>query len=169
MDPRHHDAGAHAHLGGHAIRMPGGRARRGDIQVAIMTLLKEQDMHGYQMIQELSERSGGAWNPSPGSIYPALQLLEDQGMLASEQLGGRRVFSLTETGRTHADMLPQQAPWDEIAEESDPSRRLRETFGGLMQALAQIGRAGTPSQIDETVDILAGARKRIYQMLAGAE
>jgi DNA-binding PadR family transcriptional regulator len=145
----------------------GNRARRGDVQSAVIALLKEQSMHGYQIIQELSERTNGAWNPSPGSIYPTLQLLEDQGLVASEKVGGRRVFSLTDAGRERAAALPEQAPWDEMGGEADPSRRLRETVHGLMGATAQIVRAGTPEQVDKTADILAEARKRIYQMLAG--
>jgi len=164
--------GPHGHGAGFGHGMPfgmGNRARRGDVQSAVLALLKERSMHGYQIIQELSERSGGAWNPSPGSIYPTLQLLEDQGLVTSEKDGGRRVFSLTEDGRLQADALPEEAPWDEMVAESDPVRRLRETFHGLMGATVQIGRAGSSEQIDKAADILAEARKGIYGMLAGDE
>ena len=68
----------------------GNRARRGDIQIAVLALLDESPMHGYQIIQELAERSGGAWTPSPGSVYPTLQMLEDQGLVVSEQVAGKR-------------------------------------------------------------------------------
>jgi len=172
MHPHGRHRGHHAHGAGlgHGKHLGmGARARRGDVQPAVLALLKEQDMHGYQIIQELSERTDGAWNPSPGSIYPTLQLLEDQGLVASEKDGGRRVFSLTESGRVQAEALPTEAPWDEMAAESDPSRRLRETFHGLMAATSQISRAGTAEQIDQTASILAEARKRIYQLLAGDE
>lgn len=147
----------------------GPRVRRGDVQSAVLGLLRERGMHGYQILQELAERSGGAWNPSPGSIYPTLRLLEDRSLVTSEKDGGRRVFTLTEEGRVHAQALPEQMPWDEMVGESDPSRRLREAFHGVVGATAQIGRAGNVDQIEKTVTILAEARKRIYQLLAGDE
>ena len=106
-----HGHGGFGHLG--KLMGMGSPVRRGDVQPAVIALLKEQDMHGYQIIQELTERSGGAWNPSPGSIYPILQMLEDQGMVTSEKVGGKRVFSLTDAGREYAETLPDQAPWDE--------------------------------------------------------
>jgi DNA-binding PadR family transcriptional regulator len=149
------------------MQLPGGRARRGEVPVAVMALLKEQDMHGYQMIQEIAERSGGAWNPSPGSIYPALQLLEEQGMIVSADTGGKRVFSLTEIGRKHADMLPAEAPWTGMAEESGAGPLLREAFQGLTVAATQVSRGGDDDQIRRTADILTEARRRIYSMLAG--
>lgn len=161
----------HGHgFGGHGgMRLPGQRAKRGDVQAATLALLAEQDMHGYQIIQELSERSGGAWNPSPGSIYPALQALEQHGMVSSIQSGGKRVFTLTELGRKHAEALPEQAPWDEIAEDSDASQRLRDVFHGLMTATLQVARSGNDEYVARTADIIADARKRIYLMLAGDE
>lgn len=151
----------------HGVNLPGSRARRGDLRVAVVALLREQDMHGYQIIQEISERSGGAWNPSPGAVYPALQGLEDQGMVLSQEVGGKRVFSLTELGRKHADMIPAEGPWAEMAERPDPSAKLREAFGGLLSATSQVGRSGTPEQVDEAARILNAARKQIYTMLAG--
>lgn len=172
MHPQRSHCGPHGHgfAFGHGAQIgTGSRARRGDVQPAVLALLKERDMHGYQIIQELSERTGGAWSPSPGSIYPTLQLLEDQGLVTSEKDGGRRVFSLTDAGRQQADALPEEAPWDEMVAESDPSRRLRETFHGLVIATAQIGRAGSPEQIDKTASILGEARKGIYRLLAGDE
>ncbi|MHB9003316.1 MAG: PadR family transcriptional regulator [Coriobacteriia bacterium] len=139
------------------------------MHAAVMALLTEQDMHGYQIIQELSERSGGAWNPSPGSVYPALQSLEESRMVSSADAGGKRVFSLTELGRKHAAMLPSQAPWAEMAEDSSASMRLRDAFHGLIAAASQVAIKGDESQITKTSDILADARKRIYLMLAGDE
>lgn len=163
MHPGHGSAHGHGHVRfGH-----GSRARRGDVQVAVLALLREQDMHGYQIIQELSDRSGGAWSPSPGSVYPTLQMLEDQGMVKSERVGGKRVFSLTDLGRTHAEQIPEGAPWASIAEESDPERRLRESFLGLVSAATQVARAGSPEQVEQAADIVADARKRIYTILAG--
>lgn len=160
----------HGHMSGHgAMRLPGQRAKRGDVHAAVMALLTEQDMHGYQIIQELSERSGGAWNPSPGSVYPALQSLEENRMVSSEESGGKRVFSLTELGRKHAAMLPEQAPWDEMAQDSNSSGRLRDVFHGLMSATSQIATRGDAEQIEKATNILADARKRIYLMLAGEE
>jgi len=97
MHPHGRHRGHHAHGAGlgHGKHLGmGARARRGDVQPAVLALLKEQDMHGYQIIQELSERTDGAWNPSPGSIYPTLQLLEDQGLVASEKDGGSRSTSI---------------------------------------------------------------------------
>ena len=88
----------------------GSQVRRGDVQPAVIALLKEQPMHGYQIIQELSERSGGAWTPSAGSIYPTLQLLADEGLVTGEEIGGKQVFRLTEAGRRVAETLPEQAP-----------------------------------------------------------
>jgi DNA-binding PadR family transcriptional regulator len=171
----HHHGWKHGPLGhggfGHIGKLMGmgSPVRRGDVQPAVVSLLMEKDMHGYQIIQELTERSGGTWNPSPGSIYPILQMLEDQDMVTSERVGGKRVFSLTEAGRTYAETLPDQAPWDETSSDSDPTRRLREVFGGLMAATAQVGRSGNAEQIAKTADIIAEARKRVYQQLADDE
>lgn len=166
MHPNH----PHGHSGHPPIlgmNVSGNRARRGEVPFAILSLLKECDMHGYQIIQQASERTGGAWSPSPGSIYPALQALEEQGMIASSNVGGKRVFSLTELGRKHADMLPAEGPWAELASEPDPSRAVREASHSLLSAVTQIARVGAPEQVGRTVEILNDARKRIYAMLAG--
>ena len=101
---------------GHGFGGPGMRARRGDIRAAVLRLLSEQPMHGYQMIQELSARSGGAWSPSAGSVYPTLQLLADEGLVTAEETAGKKVFSLTEAGiAAVAETADQPAPWDEAA------------------------------------------------------
>src|SRR4029077_4932729 len=76
------------------------KARRGDIRTAALLLLAEEPRNGYQIMQEVEERSGGAWRPSPGSVYPALSQLEDEGLIRSEEHDGRKVFALTDAGRT---------------------------------------------------------------------
>ncbi len=106
--------------GGPAAFFGGGRrAGRGDIRAAILALLSEQGMHGYQIIRELSERTGGAWQPSPGSVYPTLQQLEDEELVSEQKSDtGRRVYELTDAGRERAAALPSPAPWEQVAAEA---------------------------------------------------
>src|SRR5690606_34172552 len=94
---------------------PGRRAGRGDIRAAILALLSEQPMHGYQIIRELAERTDGLWRASPGSVYPTLQQLQDEGLASSHEADGKRVFELTEGGRAEVERLPSKAPWEEAA------------------------------------------------------
>jgi DNA-binding PadR family transcriptional regulator len=147
-------------------RRGAGRARRGDVRVAVLRLLDESPMHGYQIIQELSERSGGAWNPSAGSVYPTLQLLEDEGLVTSEQSSGKRVYGLTETGRqAAADAAKQAAPWDEAAE-SDAGGELRSQMPRLGAAVWQIAMTGDDDKISRAASILSEARKKLFAILA---
>jgi DNA-binding PadR family transcriptional regulator len=147
---------------------PGGqRARRGDIRTAVLRLLSEQPMHGYQIIQELSARSGGAWSPSAGSVYPTLQLLADEGLVTAEETAGKKVFSLTETGvAAAADVAEQSAPWDEAAQSDSGVPGYHEATGRLMQAVWQIGRTGSTDQVERAVKVLTEARKQLYAILA---
>ncbi|MCU1493952.1 MAG: PadR family transcriptional regulator [Acidimicrobiaceae bacterium] len=149
-------------------RGPGGRARRGDVRAAVLALLAERPMHGYEIIQELAERTGGLWKPSPGSVYPTLQLLEDEGHVVAEEDAGKRRFSLTESGREIATALSEhKAPWEEVNEGIGPdAMHLRQATGQLMAAVFQIGHVGTPEQQAEAQAILAETRRRLYAILA---
>ncbi len=98
------------------------KRERGDVRAAILALLAEEPMHGSQIITELTERSGGVWRPSPGSVYPTLQALEDQGLVTADKSEGRRVFSLTAEGRTAAEEVADgPAPWERAARGADRS------------------------------------------------
>jgi DNA-binding PadR family transcriptional regulator len=150
----------------------GPRARRGDVRTAILALLAERPMHGYQVIQELESRSGGAWRVSPGSVYPTLQMLEEEGLIASQEVEGKRVYSLTDSGRAQAESQKEAgpAPWDEVAGAGDETgHNLREAAFKLTAATMQAARAGSKEQIDRTVAILNDARRRIYAILAEEE
>lgn len=127
-------------------------------------------MHGYEMIQEIAERSGGAWKPSPGSVYPTLQMLEDEGLIASESEGGKKLFALTEEGRTAAEAGPE-APWEEAGRGIDweAVQEIRQTGAGLMEAFAQVWKTGSKDQRDKAVTVLGDARKRLYLILAEEE
>lgn len=146
----------------------GSRAARGDVRAAVLALVGEQPMHGYQIIRELSERSGGVWMPSPGSVYPTLQLLEDEGLVTSEQQEGRRVYSATEAGRAvAAERRDRPAPWDEVASEADASLLdLREVAVLLMVASRQVAHAGNSSDVAKAKAVLTDARKALYGILA---
>jgi DNA-binding PadR family transcriptional regulator len=145
----------------------GGRARRGDVRNAVLRLLAEQPMHGYQIIQELSSRSDGAWSPSAGSVYPTLQLLADEGLVTSEETGGKKVFDLTDSGRaTVAEMADQPAPWEESAPRGTGGSAYRESAGRLMQAVWQVGTTGNEQQTAAAIEILTEARKKLYAVLA---
>ncbi|PKQ20485.1 MAG: PadR family transcriptional regulator [Actinobacteria bacterium HGW-Actinobacteria-6] len=158
--------GAGGHMHGFAAHA-GMRARRGDVRSAILRLLAESPMHGYQMIQELSARSEGAWSPSPGSVYPALQMLADEGLVISEETAGKKVFSLTEAGLAEvAKTADQPAPWEDTAQGDSGFGEYRESAGKLLQAAFQIGKDGTKDQRTAAVEIMNDARKKLYAILA---
>jgi DNA-binding PadR family transcriptional regulator len=147
----------------------GRRAGRGDIRAAILALLAEEPMHGYQIIQELTERTGGVWRPSPGSVYPTLQQLEDEDLVretASDS--GKRVYELTDTGRQHASETT--APWTAVTDESDDAIvALRDLAHNVMAATRQVAHAGTAAQVEAAQQVLRDARRSLYRLLAGEE
>jgi DNA-binding PadR family transcriptional regulator len=154
---------------------PGGRrsrARRGDVRAAILLLLEEEPRNGYGLMEEIESRSGGAWRPSPGSVYPALSQLEDEGLIAADEGGGRRSFGLTDAGRTYvADNRESLgSPWDD-AGEGVPNNfvELRTLIGQLGMATLQVVQSGDEEQVSEAKQVLADARKALYRILAEAE
>ena len=147
-----------------------GRGRRGDVRAAILKLLAEQPMHGYEMIQEIAERSQNLWRPSPGSVYPTLQLLVDEGLIvATESEGSKKLFELTEDGRAAAEKV-ETPPWEEIAEGADPGHvNLRTAVAQLMGAVAQSAYTASDEQQKRIVDIVNNARREIYGILGESE
>ena len=144
-----------------------GRRGRGDVRAAILALLAERPMHGYEMIQELEARTGGVWRPSPGSVYPTLQLLEDEGLIAGEEGEGRRRFALTDAGRAEAERQDQRAPWEQVTAGVAPGTwSLRDAIAQVAQASWSVGSAGTEAQQAKALEILHDARRRLYAILA---
>ncbi|KJK48450.1 PadR family transcriptional regulator [Streptomyces sp. NRRL F-4428] len=133
----------------------------------MLALLADRPMHGYEMIQEIGERSGGAWKPSPGSVYPTLSLLEDEGLISSESEGGKKLFTLTEAGRAEAEAGPD-APWADAGRGFDfeAVREARQAGAGLMEAFGQVYRTGSPEQREKALAVLNDARKKLYLILA---
>jgi DNA-binding PadR family transcriptional regulator len=142
-----------------------GRGRRGNTRAAVLGLLAERPMHGYEMISELEQRTGGFWRPSPGSIYPTLQLLEDEGLIVSEEAEGRKRFTLTEAGREQAAAAGQ--PWQEydqthVAE----AHQFREAAMGIMNAVREVGTAGSAEQRRQALEVLSETKRKLYGILA---
>jgi DNA-binding PadR family transcriptional regulator len=146
---------------------PGPRVGRGDVRAAILVLLSEGPMHGYQVIQELTERSGGMWHPSPGSVYPTLQQLEDEGLVRSSEADGRRVYQLTDSGKAEVDRRGDEPPPWKMPTRGEHFMELREEGFGVFAATMQVVRTGSPQQIGRAKAILTDARKRLYRLLAG--
>ena len=133
----------------------------------ILALLAEEPRNGYQIIQELAERSGGIWRPSPGSIYPTLQLLADEGLVSGDESGGRRLFTLTDAGREEASRYEGRSPFNQERDETfEVAHRFRAEMGQLGMAVWQVAQVGTEAQRAEILDVLAEARRRAYQLLA---
>ena len=151
----------------------GRRARRGEVRSAILALLSERPMHGYEIITELSQRSGGFWQPSPGSIYPTLQMLEDEGLVRAEPEteGSRRRFSLTEEGRRAADQVKTgPLPWEQFtAGAPGGAWELRRAARSLFAVVAQVGMAGGPQEHEQAVRILEDTRRRLYSVMAAQD
>jgi DNA-binding PadR family transcriptional regulator len=150
----------------------GPKAGRGDVRAAILALLREGPRNGYQIMSEIEERSGGAWRPSPGAVYPALQLLADEGLIAGEESGGRRTFSLTEAGRRHIEDDPEAArpAWEAMAQD-EPGEMpgLFAQAARLGGSIVQLAHAGTPEQIRAAERLLEQTRRQMYQILASDE
>jgi DNA-binding PadR family transcriptional regulator len=152
---------------------PGGRrARRGDVRAAALLLLAERSLNGYQLMQEIEQRSQGRWKPSPGSVYPALAQLEDEGLVRAEEVGERRTYVLTDAGRAYIDEHRGElaAPWEQMADSVDDDvgalfRELRR----VGMAAAQIGHLGNQNQIAKARAVLAEARRGLYSLLAEDE
>ncbi|HZA77573.1 MAG TPA: PadR family transcriptional regulator [Acidimicrobiales bacterium] len=148
-----------------------GRRNRGDVRAALLALLAERPMHGYEMIQELDSRTGGIWRPSPGSVYPTLQLLEDEGLITSEEGEGRRRFTLTDAGREEAAKVTEAPPWTQYADDDTLSAvaDFRKASLGVMNALSEVGFSGSDQQRAQALEVLADTRRKLYAILAEDE
>ena len=144
----------------------GPRARRGDVRAALLVLLAEEPRNGYQLMQEIEQRSEGVWRPSPGSVYPALQLLEDEGLVRAPE-AGKKVYELTDEGRTHVEEHDLGAPWDAV--KSDVGEGAWELMGAMRQiggALFQLTHSGSEAQQQAAKELLAETRRKLYRILA---
>lgn len=147
----------------------GGRNRRGQVRESILALLAEKPLNGYQIMQELAERTQGMWRPSPGTVYPALSQMEDEGLIESFDNEGQRAFRLTEAGQAAAEQV--DAPWEAVnaafgPRDPEAMRSLWAEFAGLAGALKELARTGTPDQLKAATTLVADARRRIYGLLA---
>ena len=134
----------------------------------MLYLLADRPMHGYELMAEITERTGGVWQPSPGSIYPTLSLLEDEGLIAAESEGPRRTFALTEAGRQVAPATDGPAPWAEVVNASDPAvEELWRTLHSVRVAVEQVVEAGGPADRERAQTLLVELRRELYLLLAG--
>lgn len=143
------------------------RMKRGDVRSAIIRLLHEAPMHGYQIIHEIESRSNGAWKPSPGSIYPTLQLLSDEGLVTSKESAGRRTYSLTTAGKEVADAeADAPAPWEtDIDLSHNPRAQLASSGVKVAKSAAQVARLGNEAQIGEAIKILEDASQALTRLI----
>jgi DNA-binding PadR family transcriptional regulator len=142
--------------------------RRGDVRPAILAVLEDEPMHGYQVIRVLEERSGGRWRPSAGSVYPTLQQLQDEGLVQSEEIDGRRTYTLTDQGRSMvATFHPDGSPLVIVkVDELDDKPDVRREAIQLMRAALQVSKVGSPDARREAHRILAASRRDLYRLLA---
>jgi DNA-binding PadR family transcriptional regulator len=153
------------------------------VRAAILEVLAGDEMNGYQLIQQISERTGGAWKPSPGSVYPTVQQLEDEGLVEGRDVDGRRLLRLTDEGRRYVEENAEEmaATWRPFEEPQEPDegdapqqeRRsgtdLMPVVGQVMGAMWQIVTTGTSQQRAEAAEILTETRRRLYQLLADGD
>jgi DNA-binding PadR family transcriptional regulator len=145
------------------------KARRGDVRTAALLLLAEGPRNGYQIMQDIEERSGGVWRPSPGSVYPALQQLEDEGLVRTTEADGRKQFELTDAGREYVDSRDKglAPPWEEISGGvSDGMFEAGATMREVASAFSQVMRAGSQAQVAEATRVLSDTRRALYRILA---
>lgn len=155
----------------------GPKVRRGDVRSAILDVLSREPMNGYQVIQQISERSGGAWKPSPGSVYPTVQQLEDEGLVVGGEVDGRRLLDLTDEGRAYVAERTEElaATWRPFeATETEQAAAagagdLKPVIGQVMGAVWQVMANGSDEQRAQAAEILSETRRRLYGLLAEGE
>ncbi len=149
----------------------GRRARRGDIRTAALLLLAEEPRNGYQIMQEVQERSGGLWSPSPGSVYPALAQLEDEGLIRTQDEDGHKLFVLTDAGKALVDErgADRPAPWEQQGGDSGDAHELGKLIRDVAFAFTQVMRTGSPGQLVSAREVLANTRRDLYRILADGE
>jgi DNA-binding PadR family transcriptional regulator len=145
-----------------------GRARRGDVRLALLRLLAEEPRNGYQLMQTIEERSEGRWRPSPGSVYPTLAQLEDEGLIVSSETDGSRRFEITDAGRTHLETRADEpAPWQPADEDGENAiTELAPLVIQIGKAAWQVASVGDEAQRARAVELLAEARRGLYRILA---
>ncbi|MGH2871048.1 MAG: PadR family transcriptional regulator [Solirubrobacteraceae bacterium] len=159
--------GGHGGPFGRGPRRGRGRARRGDVRLALLRLLDEEPRNGYQLMQTIDERSGGRWSPSPGSVYPTLAQLEDEGLIRSDEQGGSRSWQLTDAGREHLQARAEEPdPWAPADEDADEVRELGPAFFSFAKAFWQVASVGDESQRSRAAELIAEARRALYRILA---
>jgi DNA-binding PadR family transcriptional regulator len=149
---------------------PPPKASRGDVRAAILALLQEGPRNGYQIMSEIEQRSGGAWRPSPGAVYPALAQLADEGLVTDEKSDGRRTYSLTDAGRAYVAANPEKArgAWESTKQqESWQLPGLFAEAARLGSGIVQLAHAGTPEQVRAAERLLEETRRELYRILAG--
>jgi len=157
----------------------GPKVRRGDVRAAILDVLREEPMNGYQLISQIAERSGGRWRPSPGSVYPTIQQLEDEGLVEADDERGRRTLRLTDEGRSYVEAHPDELAgvWEPFGRQSSERRggpgneyaALKPEIGQVMAAVWQIVTTGTDRQRRDAINILIETRRQLYGLLADGE
>jgi len=147
----------------------GGRVPRGNVRAATLLLLAEQPRNGYQIMQEITERSKGVWSPSPGSVYPALQQLEDEGLVRSQETEGQRLFTLTEAGTAYTEEHGAEfgSPWEELARTvGDDVHELLALMRQTVAAMVQVSQAGNPEQVAKAAQLIKETKRNLYLILA---
>jgi DNA-binding PadR family transcriptional regulator len=149
----------------------GRRARRGDIRTAALLLLAEEPRNGYQIMQEVQERSGGLWSPSPGSVYPALAQLEDEGLIRTQEEDGHKLFVLTDAGKALVDERgsDRPAPWEQQGGDTGEAHELGKLVRDVAFAFTQVVRTGSPGQLASAREVLTNTRRDLYRILADGE
>ena len=160
-------------FGGPMGRRGRGRARRGDVRQAVLALLVEAPLNGYQMIQKLAEHTDGGWKPSPGAIYPALAQLEDEGLIEQFDNEGTKSYRLTEAGQSAAADVTEK-PWEAFNADNAPLhpeqiKGMWKEFGGLAMAAQELTRSGSPAQQEQATALLAETRRKLYGLLASED
>ncbi|MDQ6810921.1 MAG: PadR family transcriptional regulator [Actinomycetota bacterium] len=148
------------------------KARRGDIRTAALLLLAEEPRNGYQIMQEVEERSDGVWRPSPGSVYPALAQLEDEGLIRSQESESRKLFALTDAGQkvVRERDADAPAPWEQMSSDiSDQTIELGKLLREVAAACAQVMRTASEAQRTKAAEVLTTARRELYRILADGD